>query len=291
MKSRSIVLLTALSAALLWGNPAQAQEVVIDPSQIAASATNAADQIDFMVDQLGELTSLTDKLAGVKKYVDDVFGEDGIGGKALSVLEDLGTLQRLTEAYNSTLQAIKSYSEYLKTAQRYGVSDANTLLLYLNTSRQEAEQAVEIAKRILSTLGFTKKEKKDEIDKMTDELEESLAALQDLIDIEVETSMEAEGFAQFIEYIDNNMDSQGYVDSLRDYGSTQGAARGTVGLISFLLGLLGVACTAWGYLHYTRGSMLGDSSADLALMRVGIAMLAGIVILNILSSTFGFRSL
>ena len=291
MKSRSFVLLTALSAALLWGNPAQAQEVVIDPSQIAASATNAADQIDFMVDQLGELTSLTDKLAGVKKYVDDVFGEDGIGGKALSVLEDLGTLQRLTEAYNSTLQAIKSYSEYLKTAQRYGVSDANTLLLYLNTSRQEAEQAVEIAKRILSTLGFTKKEKKDEIDKMTDELEESLAALQDLIDIEVETSMEAEGFAQFIEYIDNNMDSQGYVDSLRDYGSTQGAARGTVGLISFLLGLLGVACTAWGYLHYTRGSMLGDSSADLALMRVGIAMLAGIVILNILSSTFGFRSL
>ena len=291
MKSRSFVLLTALSAALLWGHPARAQEVVIDPSQIAASAVNASDQIDFMFDQLGELTSLTDKLAGVKKYVDDVFGEDGIGGKALSVLEDLGTLQRLTEAYNSTLQAIKSYSEYLKTAQRYGVSDANTLLLYLNTSRQEAEQAVEIAKRILSTLGFTKKEKKDEIDKMTDELEESLAALQDLIDIEVETSMEAEGFAQFIEYIDNNMDSQGYVDSLRDYGSTQGAARGTVGLISFLLGLLGVACTAWGYLHYTRGSMLGDSSADLALMRVGIAMLAGIVILNILSSTFGFRSL
>ena len=37
---------------------ARAQQVVIDPSQIAASATNAADQIDFMIDQLGELTYL-----------------------------------------------------------------------------------------------------------------------------------------------------------------------------------------------------------------------------------------
>jgi hypothetical protein len=37
--------------------------------------------------------------------------------------------------------------------------------------------------------------------------------------------------------------------------------------------------------------MVGDSSADLALLRIGIAMLAGVVILNILSSTFGFRSL
>lgn len=277
--------------AFLWLVPVKAQEVVIDPSQIAASASNAADQIDFMFDQLGELTSLTDKLAGVKKYVDDVFGEDGIGGKALSVLEDLGTLQRLTEAYNATLQAIKSYTEYLKSANKYGVGDANALLIYLNTSRREAEQAVEIAKRILTTLGFTKKEKKDEIDKMTDELEASLSALDDLIAIEVETSIEAEGFAQFIDYIDNNMDSQGYVDSLRDYGTPQGAARGTVGLISFILGLLGVAFAAWGYLHYTRGTMLGDSTADLALMRVGIAMLAGIVVLNILANTFGFRSL
>ena len=49
--------------AFLWLVPVKAQEVVIDPSQIAASASNAADQIDFMFDQLGELASLTDKLA------------------------------------------------------------------------------------------------------------------------------------------------------------------------------------------------------------------------------------
>lgn len=277
---------------MLFASPkAFCQQVVIDPSQIAASATSAAEQIDFMIDQLGELTSLTDKLSGVKQYVDDVFGEDGIGGKALSVLEDLGALQRLTEAFNSNLNSIKIYSEYIEESKKFGLSEANTLLMYLNTSKQEAQQAVEVARRLLQTLGFTKKEKKDEIEKITRELEESLANLEDMIEIETQTSMEAQSFCQFMDFLDKNMTSQGYVESLSAYGTPQGAARGTMGLVSLLLGLLGVACTAWGYLHYIRGSMVGDSSADLALLRVGIALLSGVVILNIISSTFGLRSL
>jgi hypothetical protein len=288
---RLIQILVTVSAFLVVSTRAGAQAVVIDPSQIAASAINVADQIDYAIDQIGELANLGDKLKGVKEYVDDVFGEDGIGGKALSVLEDLGSLQRLTEAFNSTLNSIKTYSAYIEESKKYGLTEANTLLLYLNTSKHEAEQAVEVARRILQTLGFTKKEKKDEIDKITKELEDSLANLEDMIDIEMETSMEAQSFCQFMDFIDNNMDSQGYVDSLKEYGTPENAARGSVGLISLLLGLLGAACTAWGYLHYVRGSMVGDSSADLALLRIGIAMLAGVVILNILSSTFGFRSL
>lgn len=285
---RVILFLTCL---LFLSGRAGAQQVVIDPSQIAADAANAADQIDFMVDQLGELTSLTDKLAGVKNYIDDVFGEDGIGGKAISVLEDLGTLQRLTEAFNMTVKSFQSYTEYLKTAKSYGLSDANELLMYLTSSKRDAEQAVEVAKKILTTLGFTKKEKKDEIEKMTKELEESLYRVQKMIDIEVQTSASAKGFCEFIEYIDRNSSSTAYVNSLKGYGTKESAAKGTVGLISLLLGLLGVAFTAWGYLHYLRGSMTGDSSADLAFLRIGIAILAGVVILNIIASTFGIRSL
>lgn len=276
---------------LIRATPASGQAVVIDPSQIAASAINAADQIDFMFDQLGELTSLTDKLGVVKKYVDDVFGEDGIGGKAIGIMEDLGTLQRLTQAYNANMNSIKTYSQYLRESQKFGISDANTLLMYLNSSKDQAEEAVIVAKKLLSTLGLTKKEKKDEIDALTRELEESLAQMETLIDIELETTIEAEAFAQMIDYLDDNLDSDAYVDSLRGYGTPESAAKGTVGLISLILGLLGVACIAWGYLHYTRGTMLGDSSADLAFLRIGIAMLAGVVMLNILSSTFGFGSL
>ena len=50
--------LAALIAALAVTLTAGAQQIVIDPSQIAASATNAAEQVDYMLDQLGELAHL-----------------------------------------------------------------------------------------------------------------------------------------------------------------------------------------------------------------------------------------
>ena len=57
-----------------------AQAVVIDPSQIAASAVNAADQLDYMFDQLGELAHLGDQMNTMREHINNVFGEDGIGG-------------------------------------------------------------------------------------------------------------------------------------------------------------------------------------------------------------------
>ena len=55
--------ITAILLALLCGMHASAQQVVIDPSQIAASATNAAEQVDYMLDQLGELAHLGDQMS------------------------------------------------------------------------------------------------------------------------------------------------------------------------------------------------------------------------------------
>ena len=65
---------------LLCGIHLNAQQVVIDPSQIAASAANAAEQIDYMLDQLGELAHLGDQMNSMREHIDNVFGEDGIGG-------------------------------------------------------------------------------------------------------------------------------------------------------------------------------------------------------------------
>ena len=284
-------LLPLIMMLLLGALPARGQAVVIDPSQIAASAMNAADQLDFMLDQLGELTSLTDKLSVVKQYVDDVFGEDGIGGKAIGIMEDLGTLQRLTEAYNSNIRSIVTYTQYLRESERFSLSDANVLLMYLNSSKNQAEEAVLVAKKILSTLGLTKKEKKDEIEKLTEELEDARKKTEEIIGIELETTVEAEAFTQMLDYIDGGMTSDGYVESLSGNGSMQSAAKGTVGVITFILGLLGAVCVAWGYLHYTRGTMVGDSSADLAFLRIGMALLGGTALLGILSSAFGFSAL
>lgn len=285
---RILVLVLALG---VISTRAGAQAVVIDPSQIAASAINVADQIDYAIDQIGELANLGDKLKGVKEYVDDVFGEDGIGGKAIGMMEDLGTLQRLTQAFNMSLQSFDQYAKYIKESEKYGISEANVLLMYLNSAKNDATLAVEVAKKILGTLGLTKKEKKDEIDKLTKELEDQARLTSEVISMEIETSIAAEGFCQFIDNIDMTMSSQDYVSSGQSYGSMSSSARGTVGLISLLLGLLGVVSIAWGYLHYVRGTMLGDSSADLAFVRIGIAMLAGVLVLNILSTTFGFKSL
>lgn len=276
---------------LLSSQKGGAQAVVIDPSQIAASAINVADQIDYAIDQLGELTNLGDKLKGVKEYVDDVFGEDGIGGKAIGMMQDLGTLQRLTEQFNSSLVQFEQYSKYIRETRQYGLSEANMLLLHLNNAKRNATMAVEIANKILSTLGLTKKEKKDEIEKLTRDLKEQMRLTDELVFTEIETSIAAEGFCQMIKSIDAAMTSEGYVESGKSLGTMESSARGSVGLISLVLGLLGVCSLAWGYLHYVRGSIAGDSSADLAFLRIGVAMIAGVVVLNILAATFGFKSL
>ena len=132
----------------------QAQQVVIDPSQIAASATNAANQIDYMLDQLGELANLGDQMNTMREHIDNVFGEDGIGGKAISVMQDLGTLARLTESYNSTIKMTEAYARQMQEMERYKLSDANMMLSYLNSMKTQIELAVETAKKILNTIIF-----------------------------------------------------------------------------------------------------------------------------------------
>ena len=165
MKRRIIiaVLLAVFPLAL------RAQQVVIDPSQIAASATNAANQIDYMLDQLGELAHLGEQMNTMREHIDNVFGEDGIGGKAISVMQDLGTLARLTESYNSTIKMTEAYARQMQEMERYKLSDANMMLSYLNSMKTQIELAIETAKKILNTMGFSKAEKKEEIEKMLNE--------------------------------------------------------------------------------------------------------------------------
>ena len=157
-------------AALLCGISSFAQQIVIDPSQIAASATNAAEQIDYMLDQLGELAHLGEQMNSMREHIDNVFGEDGIGGKAIGILEDLGTLKRLTEAFNSTVGMTETYAKQMQDLQRFRLTDANIMLNYLNTMKDYAEMAVETARKLLGTLGFSKKEKKDELEKIKEQV-------------------------------------------------------------------------------------------------------------------------
>ena len=264
----------------------RAQAVVIDPSQIAASAVNAADQLDYMFDQLGELAHLGDQMNTMREHINNVFGEDGIGGKTISLLQDLGTLQRLTESYNSTMKMTEMYARQIKELEQFGLSDANMMLSYLNSMKTQVELAIETAKKILNTLGFSKMEKKQEVEKLIAEMEENLGNMQKVMEVEVQATVMAEGLNDFMDVVDNDLSTQEFVTAKQGYGTQKGAASGSLGVISLILGLLGIASCALGYHLFVSGGIAGDPTSEQVFIRIGEAFLAATVTINIIASLF-----
>ena len=266
-----------------------AQQVVIDPSQIAASATNAANQIDYMLDQLGELAHLGDQMNTMREHIDNVFGEDGIGGKAISVMQDLGTLARLTESYNSTMKMTEAYAHQMQQMERYKLSDANMILSFLNTMKAQVELAIETARKILNTMGFSKAEKKREIEGIIDQMDANLVKMEKLMEIESKSTVMAEGMNEFMDFIDEEMSAEDFIEAKKPYGTATGAASGTLGVISLILGLLGVASCALGYHLFVSGGIAGDPTSEQVFLRIGEAFLAAMVTINIIARLFNIN--
>ena len=281
--------LAALIMALAVTLTAGAQQIVIDPSQIAASATNAAEQVDYMLDQLGELAHLGDQLSTMRGYIDEVFGDDGVGGKTISILQDLGTLDRLTQSYLSTIRSTEQLARTMEQMGQYRLSDANMMLTYLRQMKNQAEMAIETAKSIINTLGFSRKEKKDEVDKLIEEMEENLDKMNAMVEIEAEATAIATSLTDFVEYLDNSMDGRDYIQTMEVYGSLTDAGENSMGVLSLILALLGIISTAWGYLIYARGSIPGDPVADNVFFRIAAGLFMGVVMLEMISYVMGFN--
>ena len=281
--------LSALIAAMVVGFTAAAQQVVIDPSQIAASATNAAEQVDYMLDQLGELAHLGDQLSTVRGYIDEVFGDDGVGGKTISILQDLGTLDRLTQSYMNTIRSTEQLAKTMEQMGQLRLSDANMMLTYLRQMKTQAEMAIETAKSIINTMGFSRKEKKDEVDRLIGEMEENLKKMNTMVEIEAEATAIATSLTDFVEYLDNSMSGRDYSQTMEVYGSLTEAGKGSVGVVSLILGLLTIISVAWGYLIYSRGSIAGDPVADNVMFRIAAGFFMGLVMLEMISFVMGFN--
>ena len=277
-----------LAALTVWFTAA-AQQVVIDPSQIAASATNAAEQVDYMLDQLGELAHLGDQLSTMRGYIDEVFGDDGVGGKTISILQDLGTLDRLTQSYLNTIKSTEQLAQTMEQMGQFRLSDANMMLTYLRQMKTQAELAIETAKSIINTLGFSRKEKKDEVDRLINEMETNLEKMNTMVEIEAEATAIATSLNDFMEYVDNTMSGRDYVQTMEVYGSLSDAGAGSLGVVSMILGLLTIISAAWGYLIYTRGSIAGDPVADNVMFRIAGGFFMGMVMLELLSYVMGFN--
>ena len=287
MARRTGIIILALT--LLHPCSLRAQEIVIDPSQIAASATNAAEQVDYMLDQLGELAHLGEQMSTVRDHFDQVFGEDGIGGKAINVMQDLGTLARLTETYNSTMKSTEAYARQMQELGRYRLSDAAMMLSYIRSMQRQMEMAVQTARKILETLGFTKKEKKDELEKIITEMEKEMEKMDRIMEIETEATMIAEGLSEFIGFIDEDMTVDNYVSAKSPYGTLDAAGEGAMGVISLILGLFCMASAFTGFVIMVRGGILGDPVANNAFLRVAVGLFIGLVLLNLLGSIFGYN--
>lgn len=286
---RRSVIAAALLILLCSPLPSRGQAVVIDPSQIAASAVNAADQLDYMFDQLGELAHLGDQLSTVRGYIDEVFGDDGVGGKTISILNDLGTLDRLTQSYMSTIRSTEQMAQTMREMEQFRLSDANMMLTYLRQMKSQAEMAIETAKSIINTLGFSRKEKKDEVDRIIDEMEKELDKMQDMVEIEAEATQIATSLTDFSDYLDETLEGDDYVQTLEVYGSLHEAGEGGLGIISLILGLLTIVSAVWGYIIYSRGSIPGDPVADNVMFRVAAGFAAGLVALEFISYVMGFN--
>lgn len=286
---RRSVIAAALVILLCSPLPSRGQAVVIDPSQIAASAVNAADQLDYMFDQLGELAHLGDQLSTVRGYIDEVFGDDGVGGKTISILNDLGTLDRLTQSYMSMIRSTEQLAQTMREMEQFRLSDANMMLTYLRQMKSQAEMAIETAKSIINTLGFSRKEKKDEVDRIIDEMEKELDKMQDMVEIEAEATQIATSLTDFSDYLDETLEGDDYVQTLEVYGSLDEAGEGGLGIISLILGLLTIVSAVWGYIIYSRGSIPGDPVADNVMFRVAAGFAAGLVALEFISYVMGFN--
>ena len=280
------IAILAIIALLCIPRSSRAQAVVIDPSQIAASAVNAADQLDYMFDQLGELAHLGDQMNTMREHINNVFGEDGIGGKTISILQDLGTLQRLTESYNSTMKMTEMYARQMKEMEQFRLSDANMMLSYLNSAKKQVELAIETAKKILNTMGFSKMEKKQEVEKLIKEMEDNLLGMERVMEVEMQATIMSEGLNDFMDIVDNDLSTQEYVAAKQGYGTQQSAASGSLGVISLILGLLGIASCALGYHLFVSGGIAGDPTSEQVFIRIGEAFLAAMVTINVIASLF-----
>ena len=280
------IAILAIIALLCIPRSSRAQAVVIDPSQIAASAVNAADQLDYMFDQLGELAHLGDQMNTMREHINNVFGEDGIGGKTIGILQDLGTLQRLTESYNSTMKMTEMYARQMKEMEQFRLSDANMMLSYLNSAKKQVELAIETAKKILNTMGFSKMEKKQEVEKLIKEMEDNLLGMERVMEVEMQATIMAEGLNDFMDIVDNDLSTQEYVAAKQGYGTQQSAASGSLGVISLILGLMGIASCALGYHLFVSGGIAGDPTSEQVFIRIGEAFLAAMVTINVIASLF-----
>ena len=115
---------------------------------------------------------------------------------------------------------------------------------------------------------------------------ELLNTMQKVMEVEVQATVMAEGLNDFMDVVDSEMSTQEFVSAKQVYGSQQSAASGSLGVISLILGLLGIGSCALGYHLFVSGGIAGDPTSEQVFIRIGEAFLAATVTINIIAGLF-----
>jgi len=250
-----------------------AQEVVIDPSMIASAAANSAEQIDYMIEQISHLTDLGDKITGIRSYIDDIFPEEG--EKIMSLLGELGTLEDLSVAYSRSVKATSDGISALKTMKKAGIGDINSILELLSENKRLTEQMIQRSRAILHQAGFSKMEKKQQIESICQEMEKNTQEVEDIIFIQQRISHNVQGLDSFLNCVNDFTNSRN-TKTQKEGFSLGGFTR----ILSTILMLIGIFSLMWGYRIYLQGD-------GTVFLRIACGILCGVIFLGVLSKLFG----
>jgi hypothetical protein len=117
-------------------------------------------------------------------------------------------------------------------------------------------------------------------------MDANLAKMEKIMQIETQSTMMAEGMNEFMDFIDQEMSAEDFIEAKKPYGTASGAASGTLGVISLILGLLGIGSCALGYHLFVSGGIAGDPTSEQVFIRIGEAFLAATVTINIIAGLF-----
>ncbi len=113
--------------------------------------------------------------------------------------------------------------------------------------------------------------------------------MEKVMEIETRATIMAEGITQMSGFLDENLDPEEYVLSRKSAGTLKEAGKGTLGVMSVILALLGIASGAYGMLVFVRGGISGDPFADNIFIRIAVGVIGGLVLISLIAMASGLN--
>lgn len=280
MKRLFFILVLFLVGLVSYG---QGASVVVDPTQIAASASDAATALETSLSLLEQLGMAKEKIDSMRNSISDFFDEDGVGGRFIDTMQDVGRLQRLIEDLNQTIEMAVSYNQSLSELENWGVEVPVHELRFAVLIQEELNASFEILKSLLGSPGSrkSKKDATDEFERRIKEVKAEIAIKQ----LEHARSLQIANTVREVDaFLDMALSTDSFVEHYRDLGTVQKSSNKLFSILTLLLGFVGICATVWGFILSFRGDEAGTSERSTWFIRVGVAMCVGGILIGILGS-------